>query len=516
MNIDSMFDLPVEFIEFENSASVEAATAKQDHSIADIMVKAIRASNWYEQTNTIENLKATIDDAKLIPEHDSPLNILEIFNDDCLMLILKHLSLRDLCAVSEVCTKFKSNADKVFLLRFADLRILSDMAVNGIFVCSDGEVLFDGGISMALLEVLFHNFGPCMKSLHLDGTNWREEQIHRVFEILEKFGSSGAISTLKIEGYKVENVPNEMLKNLKCLTISSSDLCHGIANSLEVCRELIELHLIKSKNQQFIVGAMTPVQFMHGYGTEANNSSISHDRSSSNIFRSIGLNLQKLETIEIETFEESSMNSARDVIFLTRLKHLNTLSLDCSKLPITELLNALLVENIPIKDLSLFGFDLDPENASSLSMWTQMEKLKISGRNIESDQLPPIIKSMPHLKEIYLWSFDIDLEVVKDITATCKVLSLLECSIGLNSPKLTIEETDYVSFVDSVKNRYNDTKLLIRIDDSPWCRLKVPLEIIEENRQWLGIEIPESVDWSDDEDDDPELQKIMDEISIFL
>lgn len=521
MNISSTFDLPVEFIEFQNEASANAATAQQDHSISDIIVKAISASNWYEyceqkdrpRSNTIENVISAIDDMKLTPEE----NILKIFNDDdCLAHILKHLSLRDLCAAAEVCSKFKSSAIEAFSHRFTELRILSDISVDGIFACSDGEILFDGGDSMALLQSLFRNFGSCLKSLHLNGTHMKNEQIQQNLQILGKFGLSGAISTLKIEGFQVENIPTEMLSNLKCLTISSSDQNHKISNSLEVCHELIELHLIKPKYTTFCVGAMTPEQFISGCSKAADSQS--HDCSASKIFRSIGLNMQKLELLEIETIEDSSMNlnsRTRDVIYLARLKHLNTLSLDCSELPITDLLKALVEEKIPIKDLSLFGVCFDSGN-NYLSMLTQMEKLKISGRNIESDTLQSLFKGLPFLKEVYLWDFDTDWEVVKEITVNCKELSLLECTIGLNSSKLTIEDTDYVSIVDLVKNRNNDIKLLIRIDNSPWCRLKVSMEIIDMNRQWLNIEIPDSVDWSEDEDDDPEVLKIMNEISIFL
>lgn len=210
------------------------------------------------------------------------------------------------------------------------------------------------------------------------------------------------------------------------------------------------------------------------------------------------------------------MNTARDVINLARLKHLNTLSLDCSKLPLIELLKALVEEKIPIKNLSLFGVVLNMENASFLSMLTQIEKLKISGRNIESVQFPSLFKNFPFLKEVYLWGLDTDLEVVQEITANCKELSLLECTIGLYSSKLTIEDSDYVSIVDAVKSRNNDIKLFIQICNSPWCRLKVPIEIIDMNRQWLDIEIPDSIDWSDDEDDDPEVPKFMNEISSFF
>lgn len=61
---------------------------------------------------------------KLTSEENLPTNVLKILNDNCLTLILKHLSLRDLCAAAEV------------------------------FACSDGEILFDGDDSMALLQSL--------------------------------------------------------------------------------------------------------------------------------------------------------------------------------------------------------------------------------------------------------------------------------------------------------------------------------------------------------------------------
>lgn len=298
--MSSMFDLPVEFIEFESEASANAATAQQDHSIGDIIVKAISASNWYEyddqedrpRSNTIESVTSAIDYMKLTLEENSPTNILKILNDDCLALIFKHLSMRDLCAAAEVCSKFKSNAIEAFSLRFTDLCIKSDISINGFFACSDGETLFDGDSSMALIRSLFRNFGSSLKSLYLDGTHSKMEQMQRISQILGKFGSSGAISTLKIEGCPVENVPTEMLRNLKCLTISSSDHSHKMANSLEVCHELLELHVIKPKYQQFFVGAMTPEQFMNGFSKEANSES--NDSFISNIFRCIGSNMQKL------------------------------------------------------------------------------------------------------------------------------------------------------------------------------------------------------------------------------
>lgn len=83
------------------------------------------------------------------PHQKSPLNILNSLNDDCLLAIFEPMHLLDLCAVADVCERFRRLAVWVFVARYRGRSChLDDLK------CGGGEV------TLSQIERYLHSFGP--------------------------------------------------------------------------------------------------------------------------------------------------------------------------------------------------------------------------------------------------------------------------------------------------------------------------------------------------------------------
>lgn len=102
-------------------------------------------------------------------------------NDNCILYVLEHLSLADLCTTAEVSVRLKQMAQYYFRLKYRDL---------------DMRLLVDGNnkISMAKARKLFHHFGHLITSLRVsrkdfmfdDHSNDRYKGQSRLFRLIRK------------------------------------------------------------------------------------------------------------------------------------------------------------------------------------------------------------------------------------------------------------------------------------------------------------------------------------------
>lgn len=136
-------------------------------------------------------------------------------NDKCLVEVFRHLSLRDFCAVAEVCCRFEQNARTCFeLSNKSDLILMEDVECDG---DSDDEVIFK-------VSKILHRFGAFFTKF--DGDDWRhthnpqhwmqkstaESQL-RIFELLIRY-CSGTLAELKIFGIQINNEMVPLMKPL--------------------------------------------------------------------------------------------------------------------------------------------------------------------------------------------------------------------------------------------------------------------------------------------------------------
>lgn len=81
------------------------------------------------------------------PDQDSPSNILNALNDNCLQRIFEYLPIEYLCSVADTCKKFKVNVQQISQVHFDNYTPATD--------------------SLFCLESLLRNFGSKVKSLSI-------------------------------------------------------------------------------------------------------------------------------------------------------------------------------------------------------------------------------------------------------------------------------------------------------------------------------------------------------------
>lgn len=80
-------------VQFKSAESAEAALTMTWHQIGNGIVKVEEVDYWCQPDNPL----------LLPPEQDSPQQILNKQDDDCLRAVFKFLTLNDLCNAAEVC-----------------------------------------------------------------------------------------------------------------------------------------------------------------------------------------------------------------------------------------------------------------------------------------------------------------------------------------------------------------------------------------------------------------------------
>lgn len=182
-------------------------------------------------------------------EPDSPLNILNMMNDDCLKEIFERLPLRDLCSMADTCETFRRIAKEIFVVQFAKLK---------------DEVKW---LKFWQVESLFRNFGNQITEFAYDfdqfhqvnGSVFEDGFHHNVIMLLLVTYCSGdncPLKSLKIheiitdtrlatQVMNLDPVWNDSLKpifvRLNCLYL---DRCNVSSSLLNVANELTELRLV--------------------------------------------------------------------------------------------------------------------------------------------------------------------------------------------------------------------------------------------------------------------------------
>lgn len=96
------------------------------------------------------------------PDADSPKNVLNMLNDHCLLEIFHKLNLHDLCAVANVCTRFKSIAINVFCSTYKKRKnVVRDLVV---------ENRKSHPLSLAQIELFMRTFGPEVNAFEIDAS----------------------------------------------------------------------------------------------------------------------------------------------------------------------------------------------------------------------------------------------------------------------------------------------------------------------------------------------------------
>lgn len=377
---------------------------------------------------------------------------MDIYDEVCLEN--SSLSCSDLCDIAEDCTHFKSNAENVFSDRFS-------------------EVYTMDGYDFDELKRLFRIFGSFIKTIDfrsLHSKTMNEKMIQMI--ITHCSGNNCLLESLKLTGFDVkpifwhnfEKLEEVFFKNME---INSCALEHFIQLNPQ----------IKCFSMNTIVGT----------GVTNINSSI---------FRIIGTYLTELEELNIINCyvgtDESIGNREENLCYLTRLKHLKTLSFESNLLANNKLLRALVAADIPIEILNLLRFKLSPQTCQGLSKLIQVERLTFDFVIMERGQLVELVEKLPNLNQLHIeHSGKVRVKDIVKIAEAAKNLEHLEL---YNQQRYVIYQSDFKKILRAVKDRSNGKKLLINIFGDDNCEIRVQNSVLKKNKRWIEIDTHQYTD----------------------
>lgn len=165
------------------------------------------------------------------PDPESPSNLLNALNDDCLLEIFRYLSLKDLGSVADVCEKFKAIADTIFPSKYS---------------CATWDIS-----GAHRLERLLRNFRTDIKSLSiLGGPSSKVCYGHAILmNLIHYFMDPGC----QFHRFSIKEFRSINVKPWKHLLSPIFDLLHYLHvencdyyQFVRYCRNLKELEMIKS------------------------------------------------------------------------------------------------------------------------------------------------------------------------------------------------------------------------------------------------------------------------------
>lgn len=422
------------------------------------------------------------------PEESTILNIL---NDDCILNVFKYLTTSNLCVAAEVCTRFKYNAIDAVKVRSLKLELKS--RYPNVYVIAKNDTFVDSYPPMTLLGSLFRNFGRYMKEIKI--RLYRHSHYNRIMNFLATYCSDENCFLIKVE-LTVYDMDQELMQRLgpmfarlKCLRIETDENMDELVHVVSACRELTFLYLkyCPLDHSQCLTDEMIDQLFQ--WNRQLKELQIFYNcKMTSNLYRSIGLHLPDLETLEVIPLAEGELPEQHlekeDLVPLADLKKLKILKLmsllfqvDAVEALIHDLAEAM----VPIIELVLFNAPLNENVIKSLSKLNRIESLKILYCQLKDNLIPRSVEGMLALKEIYLFLIDISLSDVKGIVKNSKNLSYLCCLIKEDT---IIDENDFIELVNIVKRRGNGSKFVID-NLCRECEFRVLKDVAESNKQWL-------------------------------
>lgn len=411
------------------------------------------------------------------PEHNSDSNILNALNDDCLREVFKYLNLLDLSNVSDVCTRFNYLSNELFPFRYKHLHL------------SHNSEFFGRPMDVERLQ---RNFGSFIQSISVKT------------DVRTTGGFQGRLLILRPLLSKI--------KVLKLHGVGSSDELYGV---LCVCMEIRTLHLdsfnldkcigksIKRRFKQLeevkfreIIG-IADSDLHHFIVSNPQLTSLSilrnHLIRPTKAIRSIVKYLPKLECLEIDQisyyqnidmFSANHFNFKQTILELSQLKHLKVLKLNFLLLPVGPLMRALVANAVPIEHLKLYLGEIDSNAINSISLMKQIKILEFRVNGLNDERLVEMVQQLPQLQELYFEGMDEPTTIgIKQILPNANQLTRLRLNY---THYITIDEKDYVTMLESIKNRPEPVKLTIEIINFG-RKVLVPRSILLDNCKHLQI-----------------------------
>lgn len=155
--------------------------------------------------NRTDELSCIKESLETPPDQQSPHNILNALNDDCLRVIFEHerIAVEDLCTLTSTCQRFKCIADDVFQRKYAD-NYTSFMDV------------LNRQMPIWQWEDYLRTFGKSIKSIDLT-KRWRNA--NTIFHLIDKYCPNIKDVTCKLDDYRCTIQLRRLFARLNTLSV---------------------------------------------------------------------------------------------------------------------------------------------------------------------------------------------------------------------------------------------------------------------------------------------------------
>lgn len=442
-------------------------------------------------------------------------NILNL-NDDCLEEVFRHLDDEmDLCAVADVCVRFRAAARAIFESKYKNYHFFhcaKDSAANKLLVTSR----------------MLRNFGANVKTISLRGEcadKFKSNYQNKILELLRAY-CGGSLVELNLRHFKITDeislVMWPVLSSLQKLSLIQCEFSELFLKMLPACApELRNLDLLSNR----VIEKRKAIQLdglQQSYDKLANicfmgindvknidieelvkrnpqlkQIHIMHCRNlDDNIFQSIATHVPHIETLRINNLPQTNDNNAK---YLGQLSSLN--SLEMSAFSVSFIITGLREINaarIPLEHLSLSCFNLCGENGqfvdvvSQLKHLTTLKLISMTGSNWIDIQ--DICKRLNELSELYLVN-PVQLSAVDLLETVRNAEKLKMLYIGkwqLNEEeKICFDVEMYLEMVEVVSQRREKVHLLISTNSFGRFRntALIPKKLIRKYKNILSLQI---------------------------
>lgn len=508
-------DFQFAFVQYKSYEAAKTVLTKWKHRVANRTITVKPAHDRHQPD--FEEFQP--------PPQDSPRNILNALNDDCLERMFKLFNLVDLTAAADVCVRFQQHAIDVFNLKYKHVVKREDIAE------------FKGPVKF---KMMLRHFGSLIHSLSID-KNYLKGNAVDLLNMISEYAP--VLKELTLDGFNVGgggngsvNGVHKLFARLEKLTLFECEFKNGARKLFASCAELKHLSLNMCEwNNRCIDQKFPKLEEMHLYdfsdmeddelemfiisNPSLKRMSICDNMNSYEVdmMQTIGEHLKNLEELKIDEIffdERSEFQSLGDLPLLRKL------SLDANFHSVAPLIKMLAEKAVPLEYLALEDTEMDSNAIRSMSKLTKLNEIQLSCvSDLTDEHVIELAKELPQLREIHLkesTAKDITTIGLRNILGHAKKLSHLVLESASN---VQIDMSDYRSMLKSVQNRPEKIKLEIKITGNG-NKVNVPEDVLSANREWLWIdeEVVEKIAYfggDDDDDDDDDFDYDFDDNNYF-
>lgn len=285
------------------------------------------------------------------PDEESPKNIHNALNDDCLREVFKKLHLLDLSSVADVCVRFNGIAKDIFHSKSKD--------------------------EMFNLKNLNRHVDMRMRSV--------KPTLAQIDDFLRNFGSS----ITSIKEYS-----------------NDSDIVMPLIN--KYCVKLEEIKMYGYSKNQTLVELFQLFARLKKLKVFCGSSKVGSIFRSTKIFRFISQYFSNIEELRFCTSEDFHFNPGDffgNIAHLSQLEKMKKLHLSFYHdvyVPVWPIMQALLTKNVPIEDLTLKNAWIDDLTVDCISQMKNIESLRLHSPHFKNEHLFELVRNLPNINRIQI------------------------------------------------------------------------------------------------------------------